>query len=200
LLDLSRIRAGKETVVRRDCEIRPILNKAIEAVQPAADLKNIQIHRQWRSSTAVIFADPDRLLQVLTNLLSNAMKYTPSGGRIDVRLKENDEGLKIDVEDNGLGISPEALQHIFEPFTRGERTQQSGAGLGLAIVSEIVELHGWRIQACSDGLNRGSRFTITIPIRNSLNLTAEHPGTNQLLANFAPHHDRGSQNTAPPRM
>ena len=110
-------------------------------------------------------ADPDRLQQVVWNLLHNAVKFTPTGGSIDVSVAVEETSVKIIVADTGRGILPEFLPHVFERFRQeqGNRMSASGLGLGLAIVKDLVELHGGRVEASSAGLDQGATFTVSLP-------------------------------------
>jgi signal transduction histidine kinase len=118
-------------------------------------------------AAGTVSADMDRLRQILMNLLVNAIKYTPPGGRVDVRLTGEDEVARIVVRDTGIGIERELLPHVFERFRQADpRTAgaQSGLGLGLAIVREIVEMHGGVVEAQSDGPGHGAVFVVTLPV------------------------------------
>src|SRR5206468_12007130 len=115
-----------------------------------------------------VAGDPVRLQQVVSNLLSNAVKFTPSGGRAEIRLELNTSELHIVVRDTGQGIRPDFLPHVFEPFRQAEaasRRREGGIGLGLAIVRRVVELHGGRVKARSDGERRGTERIVTVPVR-----------------------------------
>jgi CheY-like chemotaxis protein len=110
--------------------------------------------------------DPDRLMQVISNLLSNATKFTPRGGRIVMRIRDTGENVELSVTDTGQGIKPDLLPHVFDRFTQGDSSTTrsvGGLGLGLTLVREIVALHGGRVSALSEGTDRGSTFTVTLP-------------------------------------
>jgi len=116
---------------------------------------------------AVVDGDQDRLKQVLWNLLANAIKFTPEGGRVDVRIERGASEVEVVVSDNGCGMPPELVPHVFDRFRQGERqpgTATAGLGLGLAIAHHIVELHGGTIHAASDGVARGSTFRVKLPL------------------------------------
>ncbi|AKT39693.1 two-component hybrid sensor and regulator [Chondromyces crocatus] len=166
LLDVSRIISGKLRLGVQEVDPVKIVESAIDAVRPAADAKEIRL-RSEISATGAIPADPDRLLQVASNLLTNAVKFTPRGGRVEVALSRVDDAVELSVLDTGRGIAPDFLPHVFERFRQAESGQvppQGGLGLGLAIVRHIVELHGGTIEAFSEGEGHGARFTVRLPV------------------------------------
>ena len=168
LLDLSRVEAGKLVLSFDHVSLQTVVTEVIEQLLPLAITKHLQIELQSPDPTLLVWADPDRLSQILTNLLDNAIKYTPDGGHISVDLSVADhEMARISVRDNGQGIPPEALPKLFDPFFRvhpEERSQTKGLGLGLAIVKDLVELHGGTI-AVHSTLDQGTAFTFTIPLQ-----------------------------------
>jgi signal transduction histidine kinase len=167
LLELSRIVTGKMRVDLRPIELAPIVGAAIDAVRPAADAKAITLGFESESETAVL-GDPDRLQQVVWNLLVNAIKFTPRGGNISVRIARSDSSAVITVSDTGEGISAELLPFIFDRFMQGDATvtrSHGGLGLGLSIVRHIVELHGGKVKARSDGLGSGATFSVHLPVQ-----------------------------------
>jgi CheY-like chemotaxis protein len=136
-------------------------------VQPAADAKQVRIQTLIDPRTGPVSGDPDRLQQVAWNLLSNAVKFTPPGGRVAVRVYRDGNEARLDVEDNGKGISPEFMPRVFELFQQsdpGITRRHSGMGIGLALVRQLVDLQGGRIEAVSAGENKGSRFTVWLPL------------------------------------
>jgi two-component system CheB/CheR fusion protein len=166
LLDLGRIGTGKLRITPRQMKLSTLLGVAVDAVRPAAAAKGIELVVQADAQRAQIFGDPDRLSQVIGNLLSNAMKFTPVGGRITVQLREIDGRAVVSVIDTGQGISADLLPHIFDRFRQGDSSTTRGAGglgLGLTLVREIVALHGGTVSAASDGNDRGSTFVVTLP-------------------------------------
>jgi CheY-like chemotaxis protein/two-component sensor histidine kinase len=166
LLDVSRIASGKVTLQREAVEVADIVGKAVEMASPA--IEHGQHNLDIRVPPLVVVADPARLAQVISNLLTNAAKYTPRGGRIMISARAESDQLLLEVQDNGIGISRELLPRIFDLFSQGRQgleRSQGGLGLGLAIVRSLVELHGGKVTASSDGANRGSTFTIRIPAR-----------------------------------
>lgn len=167
LLDLSRVEAGKLVLSFDQICLQTVVTDVIEQLLPLAITKHLQIELQSPDPTLLVWADPDRLSQILTNLLDNAIKYTPDGGHIWVDLSVADhEMARVVVRDNGQGIPPDALPKLFDPFFRvhhQERSQTKGLGLGLAIVKDLVELHGGSI-AVHSTLDQGTEFTFTIPL------------------------------------
>jgi len=166
LLDLGRIGTGKLRITPRPVKFGMLLAVAIDAIRPAAAAKGIDLVADLQPQRARISADPDRLNQVVANLLSNAMKFTPAGGRITVQLRESAERSVLSVSDTGQGIAPELLPHIFDRFRQGDSSTTRGAGglgLGLTLVREIVALHGGTVSASSPGPNQGSTFVVTLP-------------------------------------
>jgi PAS domain S-box-containing protein len=179
LLDISRIESG-----RLQLDLRPVpLESAVEAVvasfKARVDEKRQQIEVELPDHLPLVMADNDRLIQILMNLVSNAHKYTPEGGQIRIRARLQEEMIRVEVQDTGIGIPPEALPRIFERFYRVDdpRVQEtSGAGLGLSIVRTLVELHGGQIGVESE-VGKGSTFYFTLPIaRPALSLPEPEPG------------------------
>jgi signal transduction histidine kinase/ActR/RegA family two-component response regulator len=168
LLDASRIIAGKLTFETRPLELRPVVEAAFDAAVPAAEAKGIRLERSLPGPLPPVAGDPGRLQQVVANLLANAVKFTPEGGRIEVRLARSGSTAHITIIDTGSGISPEFLPFIFERFRQADTTstrKQKGLGLGLAIARQIVQLHGGTIEASSAGEGRGSTFTVKLPLQ-----------------------------------
>jgi PAS domain S-box-containing protein len=167
LLDMSRITSGK---VLLDMQVVPpigFIDAAIETVRPAADAKNIRIDKHYAGDPGMIAGDPARLQQVVWNLLSNAIKFTPRDGLVEVVLARNEASVSITVRDNGAGIKPEFLTHVFERFRQADASmtrRHGGLGLGLAIVKHLIEQHGGTVRAESAGEGQGSSFTIELPL------------------------------------
>jgi CheY-like chemotaxis protein len=144
-----------------------VLQVAVEAAQPAADQKGVRIETILERPLVPVSGDPGRLQQIAGNLLANAIKFTPSGGRIEVRLERAGPSARIHVIDTGMGIRPDFLPYIFEHFRQADTTstrENRGLGLGLAIARHLVELHGGAIEAESAGEGQGASFTITLPL------------------------------------
>lgn len=167
LLDVSRIITGKLILERRAIEMAHVLNDAVNTVRPAADAKNITIVTSFDAKAGPVLGDANRLQQVVWNLLSNAVKFTPKNGRIEVGLQRVNSQAEISVRDSGEGISSEFLPYVFDRFRQGDgKTTRlhSGLGLGLAIVRQLVELHGGTVNAHSDGPGRGATFKLRLPV------------------------------------
>jgi PAS domain S-box-containing protein len=167
LLDISRIITGKLRLDVRPFELAPMIEAVVDGMLPAADARNIQIQTALDSRTSAISGDPDRLQQVIWNLLTNAIKFTPKGGRVEVRLERIASHVEITVSDTGQGIDPELLPHVFERFRQSDSSstrRHGGLGLGLAIVRQLVELHGGVVKAESPGAGEGTTFRITLPL------------------------------------
>jgi CheY-like chemotaxis protein len=166
LLDTSRIVAGTFRIRAEPVNMRAITQAAVETVTPAAAAKQIRLHLSAAPEAAEpVPGDSNRLQQVVLNLLSNAIKFTPEGGRVDVVLTRDAAGLRIKVADTGEGIAPEFLPQVFDRFRQADATTtrtHSGLGLGLAIVRELVDLHGGTVTVESAGIGRGATFTVTL--------------------------------------
>jgi signal transduction histidine kinase/ActR/RegA family two-component response regulator len=185
LLDVSRIITGRLRLDVRTVDLNAIIREALDAVVPAADAKAIRVEAVLEPGVARFLGDPARLQQVIWNLVSNAVKFTPTGGRVEVRHENDGMEARITVTDTGQGISPEFLPHVFERFRQAESTSgrvHGGLGLGLAIVRHLVELHGGTVRAASSGVGRGSTFIVTLPCRALEAATPSTPGRTAELA------------------
>jgi len=166
LLDVSRIISGKLRLEVRSLELGGVVEAATEAARPAADAKGVQLVSLLDPSSGQVEGDGERLRQVVANLISNAIKFTPSGGRVEVRLRRVASNVVLSVLDSGKGIAPEFLPHLFERFRQADSSSTrsyGGLGVGLAIVRHVVELHGGAVRATSDGEGRGATFIVTLP-------------------------------------
>src|SRR4029079_18459507 len=166
VLDVSRIITGRLRLNREPVLPQELVESAIENVRPAADAKHIEI-RLHMDDMRPIHADRQRMQQVLWNLLSNSLKFTPSGGRLDVRTRHLDSQVEISVTDTGAGLEPCFLPFVFDRFRQADQTftrTHGGLGLGLAIVKHLVELHGGRVSAESEGAGKGSTFRVLLPV------------------------------------
>ncbi|HVY31023.1 MAG TPA: ATP-binding protein [Polyangiaceae bacterium] len=166
MLDLSRIEQGKLVLSVGPLEMVRVVEAAIDSLRPAADAKELRL-QPVLDSHATIVGDADRLQQVVWNLLSNAIKFTPRGGRVQVQLRRERSYVEVTVGDNGQGIEPEFLPHVFDRFRQGDQSftrHAGGLGLGLAIVRSLVELHGGEVSAHSDGKDRGATFVVRLPV------------------------------------
>lgn len=167
LLDVSRILQGKMTLNVAPVNLAATIKAALETVELAAEVKNIQIQTQFNLASGTVSGDSNRLQQVFWNLLSNAVKFTPSGGRVEVLLDQVGMYAQIQVKDDGKGITPEFLPYVFEYFRQEDSATTrkfGGLGLGLAIVRNLTELHGGSVQADSPGQNLGTTFTVRLPL------------------------------------
>ena len=167
LLDVSRVTRGLVTVDRRSLDLRDAVGEAIEQARPLVDARRHALQVRLAGQPLLVDGDHTRLVQVATNLINNAAKYTPEGGLIEVALDLVDGRAQLMVRDNGSGIGPDLLPVVFDLFTQGSRTldrTQGGLGLGLALVRKLVDLHGGRVDAASPGLGRGSTFTVRLPL------------------------------------
>jgi signal transduction histidine kinase len=144
-----------------------IIGDAIATVRPAADAKGVGIEPRLDSGAGPVLGDPDRLQQVVWNLLSNAVRFTPRGGEVQVRLGRKGMEVELLVSDTGAGIEPDFLEHVFERFRQADSRpsrEYGGLGLGLAITRDLVELHGGSIRVASEGPGHGASFTVTLPV------------------------------------
>jgi PAS domain S-box-containing protein len=167
LLDMSRIVNGKVRLDVQRIGLEPIIRAAIEAVAPVADAKGVRIESVLDPQAGPVSGDSARLQQVFWNLLTNAVKFTPRGGRVQVVLQRVNSHVEASVTDSGEGIRPEFLPHVFDRFRQADATttrRHGGLGLGLAIVKQLVELHGGMVRAQSAGDGLGSTFTISLPV------------------------------------
>jgi signal transduction histidine kinase len=161
LLELERLGAGSFPLDVQPVESRDLLEDAVTDAQPLADAKHISLVMDL-SDTPQIHADPHRISQVLSNLLGNAIKFTPESGTITLRARPSDGALSVTIADTGRGIAPEDLAHIFDRYWRPKGSEQEGTGLGLYIARGIVEAHGGRVWAESSP--QGATFVFTLPL------------------------------------
>lgn len=167
LLDVSRIVNGKLSIEMHKVELEPAVRASVELVRGAASAKRITLTESITAG-CVLTGDPQRLQQVIWNLLANAIKFTPEGGRIEVVLERGENDGRLTIRDNGRGIDRTTLPFVFDHFRQADSSstrRHGGLGLGLAIAKHIVEAHGGRIVVESDGLDRGSTFTVELPLR-----------------------------------
>ncbi|MGG7604333.1 ATP-binding protein [Massilia sp. BKSP1R2A-1] len=167
LLDVSRVTRGLATIEKEELPVADIVNGAVEQVRPLLDARRHELTLDLTNQPMHVSGDRTRLVQVVSNILNNAAKYTPPGGRVDLRVRRDGDEAVIAVCDNGQGIDPQVLPYIFDLFTQAERTpdrSQGGLGIGLALVKSLVALHGGRVAANSPGLNQGSEFSVRLPV------------------------------------
>lgn len=167
LLDLSRLHMGKLSLNRETVSLTTTINNAVETVRAETTAKGIAVKIDVPEEVIFVDADPLRMEQVVWNLLNNAVKFTPSGGKVTVRLTREGEQALLIVEDTGQGIEPAFLPHVFEMFRQADATtsrRHGGMGIGLALVQELVQLHGGSVSVSSAGLGQGARFAIKLPV------------------------------------
>jgi PAS domain S-box-containing protein len=167
VLDVSRIITGKIRLDVQPVELPLIVENAVATVQPAADAKGVKLQTIVDPRVGPVSGDPDRLQQVVWNLLTNAVKFTPRAGRIQARLERVDSHVEIVVSDTGIGIRPDFLPYVFERFRQGDAgttRKTGGLGLGLAIVRHIVEMHGGTVEVSSAGEGQGATFRVRLPL------------------------------------
>jgi signal transduction histidine kinase/ActR/RegA family two-component response regulator len=166
LLDVSRVTRGLVVLARDEVDLRRIINDAVEQVRPLIEARRHQLTVHLSAAPMFVEGDTKRLVQVLANLLNNAAKYTPEGGRLAIWLGATAEQVLISVSDSGIGIAADLLPTVFDLFSQAERTPdraQGGLGLGLALVKSLVELHSGMVTVASEGRNMGSEFTVRLP-------------------------------------
>lgn len=180
LLDVSRVTRGLIAVKLEAADVRKIIDDAVEQVTPQIQARHHQLEVTGPPQLTYVQADKKRLVQVVTNLLTNAAKYTPDGGHIRLEISLLDDQVVITVEDNGLGMTPEFIPHSFELFAQVEQTSDrstGGLGLGLALVKNLVELHGGKVACSSEGLGKGSMFMVWLPRQQGGDENTERLGT-----------------------
>ncbi|MCS0660725.1 ATP-binding protein [Massilia terrae] len=192
LLDVSRVTRGLVTLARTPVMAKSIVDEAVEQVLPQIEARCQHLAVALQDSTLAVLGDKARLVQVLSNVLGNAAKYTPDGGHIELEAARDGEQLRLTVRDDGIGMEPELTERVFELFAQAERSSDrslGGLGLGLALVRNLVELHGGTVACFSGGLGKGSRFDIALPLLEASPLSAlagppgaaRAPGTLRLL-------------------
>jgi len=175
LLDMSRAKTGKLAINQQLLPLPFIIADSIGALKQDAELKQVALEMDMTAEPLIVAADAVRIKQIAWNLISNAIKFTSSGGRVLVRLRREANDARLDVEDTGQGIPPEMLAHIFDWFRQadtGSTRRQGGMGIGLALVRQLVELQGGRVAAASEGKGKGARFTVWMPLHETAVTTA----------------------------
>jgi PAS domain S-box len=186
ILDVSRIITGKFHVDAQPLELAPIIEAAVNTLRPAAAAKSITLNFSPDETGGLVSGDHDRLQQIIWNLVSNAIKFTPPGGQIEIQQKHTDSEMEITVSDNGIGIEENFLPHVFERFRQADSSstrQHGGLGLGLAIVRHLVELHGGTVRAESAGDGRGAVFTVCLPIASAHDVASLPQGDSATASN-----------------
>src|SRR5215216_246729 len=192
LLDVSRIISGKLRLDVRAVDLIYIIDAAIDSVRPAAEAKGIRLQAILDPAAGPISGDADRLQQIVWNLLTNAVKFTPKGGRIQVKVQRLDSHVEIEVSDSGVGISKEFLPYVFDRFRQADASStriHGGLGLGLSIVRQLVDLHGGSASVQSEGEGKGATFTITLTcvgvFSNQMEAQLVHPNQDDEINSFA---------------
>lgn len=179
LLDISRVARGKLNLNFEVTDMASVVAHAIELCRPVIDKNQQELVLSGTDQSLYLWGDPARLSQIVANLLMNAAKFTPIGGRIELAVRRREREVSVKVQDNGIGIEPDALEHIFEPFVQFERPLHdghSGLGVGLALVKSLVEMHGGRISVASHGKDRGSEFWVRLPLYDQSSRRGADPG------------------------
>jgi len=170
ILDVSHITSGKLSIDPKPVALAPVIQAVIDTLQPASDAKAIKLALALDSDVDLVAGDPDRLQQIIWNLVSNAIKFTPAQGSIEVRLEGRDGHAEVTVRDSGIGIDRQFVPYVFERFRQADSSttrSYGGLGLGLAIVRHLVELHGGTVEAESAGAGQGSVFTVRLPLASA---------------------------------
>jgi two-component system CheB/CheR fusion protein len=183
LLDVERLAHGKIVLWRKSARLLDIVDAAMEICRPLIDPDCHDFIVSLPTEPTLLYVDGDRIAEVIANLVHNAFKYTPSGGRIELAAEVQDRDVTIRVRDSGVGIGAEVLPHIFDMYTQGKSsgTGLKGLGVGLALVRQLVELHGGSVAACSEGLQKGSEFVVRLPVVEDATVT-QPPGPIQVNA------------------
>jgi len=185
LLDVSRITSGSLRLDVQPVSIAAVFETVVSALKPAADARSISLRQVDGPGAGEVLADASRLQQIVWNLLSNAIKFTPPGGHVTLAAERTSAEVTLTVSDDGPGISPDFLPHVFERFRQAESTEartHGGLGLGLAIVRQLVELHGGTVEAASDGPGRGATFTVRLPTHPAAVADAAPAATEPMVA------------------
>ncbi|HEY0006009.1 MAG TPA: response regulator [Pyrinomonadaceae bacterium] len=167
ILDVSRIITGKLKIDYEPVDLTSIIEATVDTVRPATEAKSLSVQATLDQGSCLVSGDANRLQQVVWNLFSNAIKFTPDGGKVQIRLAADDSHAELTISDTGIGINPAFLPHIFDRFRQADGTttrKHGGLGLGLAIVRHLVELHGGTIKASSEGEGKGSTFVVKLPL------------------------------------
>ncbi|CAN5501497.1 hypothetical protein BH23ACI1_BH23ACI1_27780 [soil metagenome] len=178
LLDMSHAVSGHLRLDLQDIDLAAVLGAALDSVRPVAEDRQVRIEWDGQPDLDVIRADPPRIEQIVWNLLSNAIKFTPGGGVVWMSARRESDSVVLEVRDNGIGIRPDVLPFIFEPFRQGDASTtraHSGVGLGLSIARHLVHLHGGTIDAASDGPNRGATFSVRLPLEPPASAAPANP-------------------------
>lgn len=184
LLDVSRVTRGLAELEIKLLDVRHVVPDAVEQATPLIDSKHHHLKLHIPPQAALVAGDKKRLVQVVSNLLNNAAKYTPEGGNIDLKIEVQESHVVVETTDNGIGMEPELLDQVFDLFAQAERSSDrssGGLGLGLALVKSIVEMHGGSVSVASEGAGNGSRVTVVLPrVHHNLEGQVEHGNAHRL--------------------
>ena len=189
LLDVSRIVSGKLSLTLTPVDLPAVLNAALDSQRPAAQAKNVRLELSVSAPDCAVTGDVGRLQQVFLNILSNAVKFTPAGGRVSVTLECAPDCARVAIADTGEGIAAEFLPFVFDRFRQADGTStrnHMGLGLGLAIVKHVVEMHGGAVLAESGGVGQGAKFTVTLPLAGDLEGKPRGPIADRMPGKHAP--------------
>jgi CheY-like chemotaxis protein/two-component sensor histidine kinase len=167
LLEVSRVTTGKVILSRQRIDLRAVMDNVLQQLGPVIEEEGLALSCVLGSAPCQVDGDPVRLEQIFTNLLTNAIKYTPRGGRVSVTLQSSGELAEVKVADTGVGMSPETLRSVFDLFSQADRSldrARGGMGIGLTLVRALTELHGGSVRAASGGLGQGSELTVALPL------------------------------------
>lgn len=184
LMDVSRVSRGLVKLERMPLDVRQIVGEAVEQLMPLIQARRHHLRLHLAPSTTLVHGDRKRLVQVIANLLNNAAKYTPEGGEIEVEAEARNDHVVVNVIDNGVGMAPDLVACVFDLFSQAEVTSDrtsGGLGLGLALVKNLVELHGGTVKSESEGPGKGSKFTVCLPRLKDLAVTMSAGGPEQPL-------------------
>ncbi|HEX7152068.1 MAG TPA: hybrid sensor histidine kinase/response regulator [Thermoanaerobaculia bacterium] len=180
LLDLSRVTAGKIVLQRRSVDLNDIVDQTLRTLRESMPSKAVAVEWTRAASAVLVNGDPVRLEQIVSNVVSNALKYTPDGGTVVITVTREDDTALLTVKDDGVGIAKERLDQIFGLFTQAENAigrAQGGMGIGLSLVRNLVGLHGGTVHASSDGVGKGSEFVVKLPVARSRSTDVSTPTT-----------------------
>jgi signal transduction histidine kinase len=166
VLDVSRVITGKLSIEKKETRLHDVIRAAVEIIIPTAQQKDVHL-RVHEGADAIVNGDETRLRQVIWNLLTNAVKFTPAGGLIEIYTESEQNEVRLTVRDSGRGMRADVIPHVFDQFhqnTVADRVKHHGLGLGLAIVRHLVTAHGGRVEAHSAGEGKGSAFTVILPL------------------------------------
>lgn len=189
LVDSARVASGRLRLEYRPINLYEVVRGSFEAQKPSADARRISFDLASESEEINVFGDSERLQQVFGNLISNAIKFTPEGGRVEIRIEARENAAVISVKDTGRGISAEALPNVFRQFSQGDvdmEKSHAGLGLGLSIAKILAERHGGSIRAESGGIGSGSKFTVEIPLTNTLSDSGSRPNVSEFVESQQP--------------